>query len=135
MYWRTTLSGVGHPCMGASDLHDGFLAVIGSLGLAAQVLLQLAQLAGGPVLRLVRGDHDEPTAPRGAVHDRDINAAINVLAAGRAESLNDRGAHVRPALVPVARREAVIHPGAACSARSAKGIPVLEGGENVKAAR
>ncbi|MEW2385677.1 transposase [Micromonospora sp. NPDC047707] len=63
--------------------------------------------------------------PCGAAHDRDVNAAINVLAAGRAESLNDRGAHVRPALVPAVRREAVIHPGAACSARSAEGIPVL----------
>ena len=63
--------------------------------------------------------------PCRTAHDRDVNAAINVLAAGRAESLNDRGAHVRPALVPAARREAVIHPGAACSARSAEGIPVL----------
>jgi putative transposase len=63
--------------------------------------------------------------PCGAAHDRDVNAAINVLAAGRAESLNDRGARVRPALVPAARGEAVIHPGAACSARSAEGIPVL----------
>jgi putative transposase len=68
----------------------------------------------------------------GSTHDRDVNAAMNVLAAGRAESLNDRGAHVRPALVPAARNEAVIHPGAACSARSAEGIPVLEGGEIVK---
>jgi putative transposase len=63
--------------------------------------------------------------PCGAAHDRDVNAAMNVLAAGRAESLNDRGAHVRPALVPAARREAVIHPRAARSARSAEGIPVL----------
>jgi putative transposase len=65
------------------------------------------------------------TCPCGAVHDRDVNAAINVLAQGRGDNSNDRGAHVRPALVPAARREAVIHPGAACSARSAEGIPVL----------
>jgi putative transposase len=64
------------------------------------------------------------TCPCGAVHDRDVNAAINVLAQGRWDNSNDRGAHVRPARVPAARREAVIHSGAACSARSAEGIPV-----------
>ena len=68
--------------------------------------------------------------PCGAAHDRDVNAAMNVLAAGRAERLNDRGARVRPALVLAARREAVIHPDAACSTRSAEGIPVLlDGGD------
>ncbi|MFR9775438.1 RNA-guided endonuclease InsQ/TnpB family protein [Micromonospora sp. MS34] len=64
--------------------------------------------------------------PCGAVHDRDVNAAINVLAAGRAESLNACGAQVRPAPVPAQRRETGVHPGAArCSARSAEGIPTL----------
>ncbi|MFU8872069.1 RNA-guided endonuclease InsQ/TnpB family protein [Micromonospora sp. SL4-19] len=73
------------------------------------------------------------TCPCGAVHDRDINAAINVLAAGRAERLNACGAQVRPAPVPAQRREAGIRSGAArCSARSAEGIPVLQGRENVK---
>lgn len=49
----------------------------------------------------------------GAVHDRDVNAARNVLAlgkqavaAGRAETLNACGAQVRPGLVPAQRREA-----------------------------
>jgi putative transposase len=73
------------------------------------------------------------TCPCGAVHDRDVNAAINVLAAGRTESLNACGAQVRPAPVPAQRREAGIRPGAAhCSTRSAEGIPALWGGENVK---
>ena len=63
--------------------------------------------------------------PCGSTHDRDVNAAINVLAVGQAESRNDRGAHVRPALVPAARREAVTHPDAARSTRSVEGISVL----------
>lgn len=60
-----------------------------------------------------------------AVHDRDVNAAINVLAQGRWESLNACGAQVRPASVPAPRREAGIRPDAACSTRSVEGISVL----------
>lgn len=35
--------------------------------------------------------------PAGAVHDRDVNAAKNILALGRGERLNARGGRVRPA--------------------------------------
>jgi putative transposase len=61
----------------------------------------------------------------GAVHDRDVNAAINVLAQGRWDNSNACGAQVRPASVPAPRREAGIRPGAACSTRSVEGISVL----------
>jgi putative transposase len=40
------------------------------------------------------------------VHDRDVNAAKNVLAAGRAERLNARGGQVRPPLAVAQAREA-----------------------------
>jgi putative transposase len=47
----------------------------------------------------------------GAVHDRDLNAAKNILAAGRAERLNACGAGVRPGLAPAAGGEAGTHRG------------------------
>ncbi|MEH0981761.1 RNA-guided endonuclease InsQ/TnpB family protein [Micromonospora sp. CPCC 205556] len=62
------------------------------------------------------------TCPCGVVHDRDVNAAINVLAQGRWESLNACGAQVRPAPVPAPRREAGIHPDAARSTRNVEAI-------------
>jgi putative transposase len=65
------------------------------------------------------------TCPCGAIHDRDVNAAKNVLAAGRADNPNDRGAHVRPTPVSAARREAATHPDAAQPTRGVEGIPAL----------
>jgi putative transposase len=69
------------------------------------------------------------TCPCGAVHDRDLNAAINVLAQGRWDNSNACGTRVRPAHVPAprpaSRREAGIRPHAACSTRSVEGISVL----------
>jgi putative transposase len=62
--------------------------------------------------------------PCGAAHDRDVNAARNIKAAGQAD-FNDRGAQVRPGHVPAPRGEAVTHPDAARSTRSVEGISVL----------
>ena len=45
----------------------------------------------------------------GAVHDRDINAAKNILAAGRADRLNACGAGVRPPSLVAAGAEAGTH--------------------------
>ena len=61
----------------------------------------------------------------GSHHDRDVNAAKNVKAAGQAD-FNDRGAQVRPAAMPAPRGETVTHPDAACSTRSVEGISVLK---------
>jgi len=49
----------------------------------------------------------------GAVHDRDVNAARNILAAGRAERLNACGGDVRPPLAAAAAGEAGTHRSAA----------------------
>ncbi len=42
----------------------------------------------------------------GTVHDRDVNAARNILAAGRADRLNARGGDVRPGPAPAVAGEA-----------------------------
>ncbi|WP_433664810.1 RNA-guided endonuclease InsQ/TnpB family protein [Nocardia sp. CA-128927] len=65
----------------------------------------------------------------GAVHDRDVNAARNILAAGQAERRNACGAQVRPELVPAPRIEARTRR----ERRSTLvGIPGLLAGEDVK---
>jgi putative transposase len=65
------------------------------------------------------------TCPCGQTHDRDVNAALNVLAQGRWGNSNACGAQVRPAPVPAPRKEAGIRPDAAFSTRSVEGISVL----------
>ena len=49
----------------------------------------------------------------GAWHDRDVNAARNILAAGRADRLNACGGSVRPPVMAAAPGEAGTHRGAA----------------------
>lgn len=49
----------------------------------------------------------------GAVHDRDVNAARNILAAGRAERLNACGGNVRPPATVAVPGEAGTHRSAA----------------------
>ena len=61
----------------------------------------------------------------GARHDRDLNAAKNVLALGHRESLNACGDQVRPGLVPAPVGETGTLRGAAM--RGAAGIPVPSG--------
>lgn len=52
-------------------------------------------------------------AAGGTTHDRDVNAAKNVLALGRRESLNACGGNVRPGLVPADPGETGTHRSAA----------------------
>jgi len=95
------------------------LAVV---GLARTRLAKSVHDAGWSQLPLISRSW---TCQCGSVHDRDINAARNVLATGRADNSNDRGARVGPPVMVALRSEAVIHPDAAPSTRSVAGIHVL----------
>jgi putative transposase len=53
----------------------------------------------------------------GAMHDRDVNAARNILAAGRVERLNACGGDVRPPLAVAVPGESGTHRSAAGTAR------------------
>ncbi|MEV6526270.1 RNA-guided endonuclease TnpB family protein [Longispora sp. NPDC051575] len=65
----------------------------------------------------------------GAEHDRDGNAAVNILAAGQAERRNACGAHVRLPSGAATGVEARTTP---IQRRSRRGIDALVGGEDVK---
>ncbi|MEV5768484.1 helix-turn-helix domain-containing protein [Micromonospora sp. NPDC052213] len=80
---------------------------------------QEARKAGLPYVS--DGDVRSWTCLCGAVHDRDVNAAIDVLAQGRWDNSNACGAQVRPAPVPAQRREVGIRPGAARRFRAQRG--------------
>ncbi|MEU4224261.1 transposase [Nonomuraea sp. NPDC026600] len=68
------------------------------------------------------------TCPCGAIHDRDVNAAINILAAGRADRLNACGDQVRPPLAVAQVSEAGTHSKLPASAAQQGKVPALSGG-------
>ncbi|MFI6787082.1 RNA-guided endonuclease InsQ/TnpB family protein [Nonomuraea sp. NPDC050383] len=71
--------------------------------------------------------------PCGAVHDRDVNAAKNILAAGRADRSNACGDRVRPPLAEALVDETGSLRGASPTARTK--VPALPCGEHVKTKR
>jgi putative transposase len=66
----------------------------------------------------------------GTVHDRDVNAAKNILALGRRERLNVRGGRVRPPETAAVAVEAGSRGGAVCAAR-AESLPFRAGSASI----
>ncbi|WP_337193389.1 RNA-guided endonuclease TnpB family protein [Actinomadura rayongensis] len=62
----------------------------------------------------------------GAAHDRDVNAALNILAVGQTDRLNACGARVSPGSVPAPRGEAGTRPGPRMRAVGISGEPARE---------
>jgi hypothetical protein len=87
---------------------------------AAEIDTTFLGLAGPGVKNLGVQDGPKPLSVRvwtcaacGTRHDRDVNAAINILAAGRADRLNACGGDVRPGSGPAVASEAGTHQSAA----------------------
>jgi putative transposase len=76
---------------GKAGHYDRTLHRIGRFVPSSQTCSQCGRLDGPKPLSVRRWE-----CPCGARHDRDVNAARNILAAGQAERLNARGAPVRP---------------------------------------
>lgn len=122
----------------AKSVHDaGWSAFVSMLDYkakrAGRVFVRIGRLTPTSQTCSVCGRVDGPkplgvrtwACPCGAVHDRDVNAARNILAAGRAESLSARRAGVRPAVMPAPRDETGIPSDAACSTRCVERISVV----------
>ena len=80
-----------------ADYHGRTFHQIGRFVPSSQICSACGRLDGPKPLSVRSWE-----CPCGAVHDRDVNAAKNILAVGQAERLNASGAHVSPATQAVA---------------------------------